>query len=264
MRPKQTSFPTLLSQGLEDTIRDANPWWRGERISGLPEMRRWAFEPVLQGVKNGLAPAVVLSGPRQVGKTTLLGQVIDHLLQEGIAPHRVFRMQFDELPELRRLDSPILDSCRWFAENILRKSFNQAAHDGEMAYIFLDEVQNLPDWAPQLKHLVDIHPVRVLITGSSALRIESGRDSLAGRISTLEMGPLLLREIAQIRNMGQIDPFLPSAGLGPLKEKQTWLDLVEFGRRHQDIRDQAFVAFSDRGGVSRGSKAGGRTLGGGS
>jgi predicted AAA+ superfamily ATPase len=76
---------------------------------------------------------------------------------------------------------------------------NQAAHDGEQAYIFLDEVQNLPDWAPQLKHLVDAQPVRVVVTGSSALRIEAGRDSLAGRITQVEMGTLLLREIAGLR-----------------------------------------------------------------
>ena len=98
-------------------------------------------------------------------------------------------MQFDDLPELGKVRdvSVILELCRWFSENILLKSLNQAAIDGEQSFIFLDEVQNLPDWAPQLKHLVDMHPVRVLVTGSSALRIEAGRDSLAGRITTLEM-----------------------------------------------------------------------------
>ncbi|KAF0127442.1 MAG: hypothetical protein FD189_189 [Elusimicrobia bacterium] len=65
---------------------------------------------------------------------------------------------------------------------------NQAANDGEQAYIFLDEVQNLPDWGPQLKQLVDINPVKVLVTGSSALKLEAGSDSLAGRTSTIEMG----------------------------------------------------------------------------
>lgn len=243
---RQDALFKMLSSGLEEKIRDANPWWRNERIFGLPRMKRWAFQPVLKGLQSGLTPSVVLRGPRQIGKTTLLLHVIDHLLEEGVAPHRIFRLQFDELPDLRKLENP-LDLCGWFSTNILKKSFNQAAHDGEQAYIFLDEVQNLPDWAAQLKYLVDINPVRVLVTGSSALRIEAGRDSLAGRITTIEMGPLLLREIADLRSFSAIEPFLPFNGLAPLKEKSTWLDLAEFGRKNREARGKAFSAFSARG-----------------
>jgi predicted AAA+ superfamily ATPase len=92
-----------------------------------------------------------------------------------------------------------------------------------------------------------MQPVRVLVTGSSALRIEAGRDSLAGRILTLEMGPLLLREIAELRGFGNIPPVLAQNGLGPLKEKSTWHELRQRGRDHADVRDRAFAAYSDRG-----------------
>lgn len=237
----------LLTDGLEATIRKDNPWWRGERIFDLPPMRRWAFEPVLSGVKNGLTPVTVLRGPRQIGKTTLVNQAIHTLLEEGVAPERIFRLQFDELPQLKKLSEPILELSWWYEENILQKSFNQAAHAGQKAYIFLDEVQNLPDWAPQLKHLVDMQPVRVLVTGSSALRIEAGRDSLAGRVSTLEMGPLHLREIAKLRGFGTLDPLLPPNGLGPLKNKAFWQELRKRGEQHRVVRRKAFAAFSERG-----------------
>ena len=70
---------------------DDNPWWRGERLFGLPSLRRWAFDAVLTGVQRGLTPATVLRGPRQVGKTTLLNQVIDALLAQGVAGRRIFR-----------------------------------------------------------------------------------------------------------------------------------------------------------------------------
>ena len=70
----------LLKSGLEATIRDGNPWWRGEKIYNLPTMKRWAFEPVLSNLKNGLTPAVVLKGPRCVGKSVLLEQAVDELL----------------------------------------------------------------------------------------------------------------------------------------------------------------------------------------
>ena len=243
----QATLFELLSGGLEATIRDMNPWWRGERLFGLPPVRRWAFKPLHQNLKGGMTPATVLRGPRQVGKTTLLNQVIHTLLDEGVAPSRIFKVQFDELPELKRLPEPILELSRWYAQSILGKSLNQAATDGEQAFIFLDEVQNLADWAPQLKHLVDIHPVRVLVTGSSALRIEAGRDSLAGRITTLELGPLLLRELAEIRGFGALAPHLPANGLAPLRDKQFWLDLRASGQAQRELRRAAFEAFCERG-----------------
>ncbi len=243
----QRDLFVALRGGVEATLRDDNPWWRGEPIADLPPMRRWAFNPVHSGVLKGMTPVVVLRGPRQIGKTTLLKQVIESLLREGVSPRRIFRLQFDELPALAKLSQPILDLTRWYAEAILGKTLNQAAADNERAFLFLDEVQNLPDWAPQLKHLVDMNPVHVVVTGSSALRIEAGRDSLAGRITTLEMGPLLLREIAEIRKFGAVDPFLPQNGLAPLKRKEFWEELRRFGEKHLDLRNRAFEAFSERG-----------------
>lgn len=232
---------------LEGTVRDANPWWRGDRQFDIPPLRRWVFPSIREGLLNGLAPVQVLRGPRQVGKTTLLNQIVQDLLEQGVQPHRLFRVQFDELPDLRRLDSPILALTRWYSQNVLKKTFHRAAHDGEQAFIFLDEVQNLADWAPQLKNLVDMNPVRVLVTGSSALRIEAGRDSLAGRISTFDMGPLLLREIGEMRGFGRTEPLLPANGTAPLRRKATWQDLAVYGRDHATFRQLAFRAFSQRG-----------------
>lgn len=244
---KQDSLFKLLSSGVEVVVRNANPWWRGESLADLPPLHRWAFQPVLESLRAGMSPATVLRGPRQVGKTTLLNQIIQYLLRDGISPNRIFRLQFDDLPELINLPMPLIELVEWYAKNILHKSLNQAANDGESPYLFLDEVQNLGNWAPQLKHLVDIGRVRALVTGSSALRIEAGRDSLAGRITTFEMGPLLLREIADLRGFGKVDPYLPPNGLGPLKEKSFWQKLRKFGEEHAEIRHKAFAAFSERG-----------------
>lgn len=246
--PRSVNLPGLLAAGAERLLRDSNPWWRGERQFGVPAMKRWAFRPLVQGLREGLAPVVVLRGPRQVGKTTLVNQVIDALLDDGVAPQRIFRVQFDDLPQLQRLETPILDLAAWFADHVLGQSINAFAHtQGGPVYLLLDEVQNLRDWATQVKHLVDLQPVRAIVTGSSALRIEAGRDSLAGRLSTIEMGPLLLREIAQWRGLGDIAPYLPFNGIAPLRDKGFWQGLRAFGEQHRTLRDAAFAAFSERG-----------------
>ena len=244
---KQSNLFKLLREGVEILVRNANPWWRGEELSGVPPFRRWAFDPVINSLLNGLSPATVLRGPRQIGKTTLLNQIIQKLLSDGVAANRIFRLQFDDLPDLRKLSLPIIELVEWYSNNVLNKTLNQAANQGQSPFLFLDEVQNLGDWAPQLKHLVDIGRVRALVTGSSALRIEAGRDSLAGRITTLEMGPLLLREIGHLRGFGSVPAYLPPNGLGPLKEKAFWEQLRTFGEAHNDFRQQSFAAFSERG-----------------
>jgi len=109
-------------------------------------------------------------------------------------------------------------------------------------------VQNLRDWAPQIKALVDHHTVHVVATGSSALRIEAGRESLAGRVSVLDLGTLLLREIAGISLGAEAEPLLPSNGLDPLLDSTFWRGINDHGERHKDLRDGAFRAFSERGG----------------
>ena len=238
-----------LPPALDSYLRDTNPWWDGRPGPVLPKYRRWAFRTTLKRLESGLAPVTVLRGPRQVGKTTLQQQLIDHLITEkGVEGNRILRVQFDELPSLRGLKDPVLTISRWFENRVLGSSFNESARAGKPAILFLDEVQNLRDWAPQLKALVDHHSVKALVTGSSALRIEAGRDSLAGRIGQVELGTLLLREIAGLRFDQDIPPHLPENGLEPLLGKEFWKTLGGFGNTHRGIRDRAFAAFSERGG----------------
>jgi predicted AAA+ superfamily ATPase len=238
-----------LSPTVEAFLIETNPWWEGKPGRPLPEYKRWLFGPALQRLKSGLAAVTVLRGPRQVGKTTLQQQIIQHLLEkEGIDPKRIFRVQFDEIPSLKGVADPVLTLCRWFENRVLKKTFNESARDGEPVYLFFDEAQNLSDWPAQVKSLVDHHEVRVLLTGSSALRIEYGRDSLAGRITTLELGTLMLREVAGLRGLGEIPPLLPCNSLGELHRKDFWRQLRETGKQYSEIRDQAFQAFSERGG----------------
>lgn len=190
-----------------------------------------------------------MRGPRQVGKSTLQDQIIDHLIcKEGVEPKRILRVQFDDLKPLGSIELPVQTIAWWFEDRLLGRTFNESAREGKPAYLLLDEVQNLPGWAEQVKSLVDHSTVKVLVTGSSALRLETGRDSLAGRISTIELGPLLMREVAGIALQEELPALLPDNGLEPLKHKETWRSLERHGVRHRNIRDRAFASWAARGG----------------
>ena len=247
---EQLLFPDLNMP--HELIRDLgrqNPWWRSESLPVIPVFRRWPYAKLRQRLDTPIAPVVVVRGPRQIGKTTLQLQLIESLLKDGTAPRRILRVQFDDLPALVRakFDEPILRIVDWFEKNVLGSSLNDSAHRQEPAFLFLDEVQNLAAWDVQLKSLVDHSTVRAMVTSSSALRIEMDRDSLAGRIHSLEVGPLRLAEIAALRKL---------TGLRAMQEENNWHDWLqpdfwrELGRhwaaQSAAIRD-AFGAFSERG-----------------
>ncbi len=237
--------PTPLE--LTENIRRENPWWSGGASPAIPPYKRWAFQRLLHLLKQGLSPATVLRGPRRVGKTILLRQIIESLLSEGVAARRLLYVSFDELPTIEDIKEPILAIGRWFEDQILKDTFNATDRKGEPAFLFLDEVQNLASWAPQVKHLVDNHRVRVLLTGSSSLRIEAGRDSLAGRITTMNLGPLLLREISGMRLGSASAAYWSDNGLDGLTRPNFWQEAIRHSDNEKDLRRQAFALFSERG-----------------
>jgi predicted AAA+ superfamily ATPase len=171
---------------------------------------------------------------------------------------RIFRVQFDDVPSLGAFNEPIIALVRWFEANVLKDSINGAASRGEPVYLLFDEVQNLKGWATQLKSFVDHVTTKTLVTGSSALRIGDGNDSLAGRISMIELGPLRLQEIAGVRDIGQFDSYSAGRAVENWTRREFWLDLLTHVRKHKRIVDRAFRAYSDVGGYPVCHKVGGR------
>jgi len=243
----KTSQSGRLPTELADNIRAMNPWWSGRPGVPVPAFHRWPFARLKQLLMQGIAPATVLRGPRRVGKTILLRQVLEDLLRDGVSPSRVLYVPFDELATIAKITEPILQVGRWFENEVLHASFNEAARRNEAAFLFFDEVQNLEDWAPELKNLVDNHAVRVLVTGSSSLQIAAGRDSLAGRVTTLDLGSLLLREIAEMRWGHTETPLWPANGQADLTSLEFWREGVAQAWASRAVRLRAFEAFSRLG-----------------
>ena len=137
--PELVRFGQPLPIEVETFLRFSNPWWQGELLQSPPPFRRWMFEPALKRLKKGMTPGTVLRGTRQVGKTTLQEQIIDHLLnQEGVSPDRIFRVQFDQMPLLNNIQVPVLALSLWFEKNILNGTFHESARKGQPVYHFFD------------------------------------------------------------------------------------------------------------------------------
>ena len=237
-----------LPPALVADLRRQNPWWSGDPAPVQPGPRRHLVGQIRRRLNLELAPIVAVRGPRQVGKTTAQLQIIEDLLTEGAPPTTVLRVQFDDLGSLHDLVDPILRIADWFEHHVAGAHFNRLARAGQWAHLFFDEVQIVGGWHVQLKFLVDNASVRAMITGSSALRIEQGRDSLAGRISTIETGVFSLTEIGPLHGLETPQPFLPTNGLSEIADKAFWTELREHGGRHADFRTTVFRHFSERGG----------------
>ncbi len=173
-------------------LRQYNPWWIGTRFPDLPEWRRAAFREILGWAKDPPAGrALLLSGARQVGKTTLYLQAIDDLLNQGVPPSNILYATFDHpLLKLIGLDALIQ----------LWREFEPAADGPE--YLFLDEIQVTKDWQTWLKHQVDFEKRRrIAVTGSATPLATEGQESGVGRWQTVQLATLSFYEYLQLRQL---------------------------------------------------------------
>ncbi len=180
-------------------IQGYNPWWEGGP-TGAPKFNRLAFHACLNLLKNQtLRRAILLSGPRRVGKTTVLQQIVDHLIAQGQPPKSVIYISLDH-PLLKLVTLPKI--LRLYHENI--------HPNGKPAVLLLDEVQYSQDWELEIKQLVDHHPeYRIVSTGSATAVIKDGiNESGVGRWITLPVPTLSFYEFLRIRN--ETDPDIPS------------------------------------------------------
>src|SRR5579872_6971294 len=86
----------IPKEELISILSQFNPWWRREKIPDLPSWKRAVYNELMTWIENPPAMrAVMLSGARQVGKTTLLLQGIDSMIASGIPPANILYATFD-------------------------------------------------------------------------------------------------------------------------------------------------------------------------
>ncbi|MBN2577608.1 MAG: ATP-binding protein [Pirellulales bacterium] len=241
--------PGELPDRTVEILEFFNPWWRGKPAPEPPLFRRDQFKEIWRRLQNKTSPVVAIRGPRRVGKTTIQRQLIEQLLYlDGIPPERILRVQYDEVPQLGVIQQPILSIVRWYEKQVLRDSINHLARLKKPVYLLFDEIQDLQTWAPELKSLVDHTDCRTLITGSSSLRIRRGLEVLAGRMNVLEMGPLHLREIAEIRKLGHLSAFSGTEDPRNWIRRDFWLQFLRYTKKHHRLIHRAFDLYDQQGG----------------
>jgi predicted AAA+ superfamily ATPase len=223
-------------------LRQYNPWWVGARFPDLPTWRRAAYREIVVWVKEPPAGrALLLSGARQVGKTTLYLQAIDDLLNQGVPPGNILYATFDH---------PLLKLIGLDALLRLWREYEPAAEGPE--YLFLDEIQVTKDWQTWLKHQVDFEKRRrIAVTGSATPLAMEGQESGVGRWQTIQLATLSFFEYLQLRQLSV--PNLPR--VDSLLELFKWDDAQRL-RVGEDARPLAalFHEYLLRGGFPQSAK----------
>jgi predicted AAA+ superfamily ATPase len=176
-------------------IRDLNPWWATPPVvrPEPPAYQRPLVAELSARLRRPKGLIEVVRGPRQVGKTTGIYQIIRDLISSGASGLDILFLRFD-LELLREEPAILRTAFRWFIERVR----GRPAEIGAPAYVFLDEVHKLRRWSDEVKHLGDTFPIRMLLTGSSSVLVaRGGRESLAGRVFTTELPTFSFREILE-------------------------------------------------------------------
>ncbi|MCL5010606.1 MAG: AAA family ATPase [Patescibacteria group bacterium] len=167
----QKYLEALGIHNLRQTLSVYNPWWRTKSfpISNIPDFKRDAFDQAMRHTEANHGLALLINGPRRIGKTTIINQIIRCLIENKKVPtNRIFFFSLDDpiIQQLPQKDQGILFEtllAQWaqVASTALRTSPNTL-------YCFLDEVQRLPRWELYIKRYIDLrYPIRFIISGSA-------------------------------------------------------------------------------------------------
>lgn len=191
-------------------LRSYNPWWVSGAVNPgfCPTYKRFSYYEAMKRLQETqVRRTVMLTGARRVGKTTIQFQMIDALLRQGIAPHRIVFVS---------MDHPMLKLAG--VDEILECYHGNICADQD-AYYFFDEIQYAEDWAQWLKTLYDTQPTtKIVATGSASPALVRGStESGAGRWSVIQVPTLSFYEYCALIGVPdlQLEPTLkPSALLG--------------------------------------------------
>lgn len=171
---------------METVYYTLNPWWEGRSFDSGVERELWLDRlPVMLARKQ----VEVLTGSRRSGKTTILRQFVKSLLADNVPANDIFYLSLD-YPSLS--GAPVSGHLKNF-----RGLFKHERQ--RKLYLFLDEIQESPQWETELKSLYDIENMKIFCTGSSSTLITRQGGKLTGRQITSTVFPLSFGEFIRFR-----------------------------------------------------------------
>ena len=173
---------------MKEILFITNPWWEKKEFdSGIP--RQKYLPKLIKSLSH--KRAVLITGSRRVGKTTLLKQLIQHLItQENTTPKNILYVLLDH-PRLAKIS--ILEIVEEFRKmHLLNRE--------EKIFLFFDEVQYLKDWEQEVKSLLDLENVKIFLSGSASTELFQKTPFLTGRYEKIKIDPLNFEEFLQFKN----------------------------------------------------------------
>jgi predicted AAA+ superfamily ATPase len=185
-----------------DRLTRFNEWWWTNRVK--PSLLKPHKRPLFFRIQRYMQDRQILliTGLRRVGKTTLLYQLIQDLLDKKVKAEKIIYFSFDEAV------TDFEDLTKTYEEKVLKKKI-----EDEKIYIFLDEVQKCKNWQNKIKIFYDLYPnMKFIISGSASVQISKrAKESLAGRIFDFLLEPLSFKEFLEWKNVkidkGKIELF---------------------------------------------------------
>lgn len=179
----------IAEQDILQSLERDNPWWQSRKPPSDADFTHVrAYFPRFRAIALNwdVRRAVILMGPRRVGKTVMLRQLIATAIKEGFQPESIL---------FASIDTPVYSGMP--LDRLIAMFEKQTGHDqnGRRIVIF-DEIQYLKDWEVHLKVLTDRYPnTRFIASGSAAaaLRLKS-HESGAGRFTDFFLPPLTFAE----------------------------------------------------------------------
>lgn len=183
-----------------DILSKWNRWGSGRLDSGILRQMTSQILPYVHTPE-----IVVLIGPRRSGKSTILYQIIDSLEKEGLPKQAILHLNFEEPKLISSLNLKGLDD--------IYDAYREHIFPEGKAFLFLDEIQNIPDWERWVRARSQTEDIKIFITGSSAkLMSREIATLLTGRHLTFEVSPLSFAEyleFQQIHYQAQPLPITP-------------------------------------------------------
>ena len=169
---------------------------------------------LLERLKERPERLIVISGPRQTGKTTLVRQTLHHTNLEWdyipIGEPEPEELLLPDNASRQAVGSSDVPDGKWLARK-WEKARKGAIHSEKGFVLVLDEIQKVPQWSETVKGLWDADrvagtPLHVVILGSAPLLMQQGlSESLAGRFELIRVTHWSFTEMADAFDFGLAD-----------------------------------------------------------